>query len=136
MMQNERREIVVIELNVAACDSQGTCYCPGYSARAEYSATDIVSWTGDEHLERLYAGTGYATVQGAEIFVPTAVSADHITKVCFFNAATRDVHIPRLIEAAERSSHAYTHTINVTVEPSRFPRQWKDFGAPWEDRDE
>ena len=123
-------------LNVGACDAEGTCFCPGYSARAEYISTDIVTWTEDEHLERLYTGTGYATVQGAEIFVPTVISGDHTTKLCFFNQAMLDAHLPRLIEAGKHSRHAYTHTINVTVEPSRFPRQWKDFGAPWEDTNE
>lgn len=133
MMQDEQEELVLISLDVAAAEVEGTCFCPGYAARAEYDANELVTWTSDQDLERLYTGPqATTTVRGAEIFILERISADHITRVCFFTAASRDAQRPILVEAARRSAHAYRHKIDLAVEPGRFPRQWQ-FGAPWEE---
>jgi hypothetical protein len=136
MMQDEQEELVVMSLDLAAAEADGTCFCPGYAALGEYDANEIITWTTDQHLERLYTGLqATTTVRGAEIFVPDRISADHIQRICFFASASRDAQRPILIEAARRSQHVYRHKIDLAVEPGRFPRQWA-FGAPWEEETE
>jgi hypothetical protein len=133
MMQDEQHELVVLSLDVAVAEEEGTCFCPGYAARSEYDANEIVTWTSDQQLERLYTGPqATTTVRGAEIFVPERISADHIRRICFFTAASRDAQLPVLVEAARRSAHTFRHKVDLAVEPGRFPRQWA-FGAPWEE---
>ena len=137
MMQDEREELVVMALDVTVASRYGTCFCPGYAARAEYAAADIVTWTEDDHLERLYTGpTSTTTVRGAEIFIPNAIPADLIKRICFFSTASKDANYEGLVDAARRSTHPYRHRIDLSVERRRFPRQWSEFGAPWDGADE
>src|SRR6266498_2365154 len=73
MMQSEVEEIALVRLHPAVMAISGTCFCPGWSPRGEFDPDEIVTWTGPERLEELYAGPGPMMITPCEFFVPQAI---------------------------------------------------------------
>lgn len=133
MMQFETQEVAILGFLPRICERPGTCFCPGWSPTANFNPEEVVTWTSAEALETLYSGPGYATVRGAETFVPKAVPLqDLLLSVVFFDKEARDRHRPALVRALQDATWRPTAPIRLTVEPSRFPTQWQDSGPPWE----
>jgi hypothetical protein len=133
MMQSENEEIAVLRLDASVMAMPGTCFCPGWSPRGDFDPDEIVTWTGPERLEELYSGTGPAWVLPAEIFVPNAVPLELLDRIVFFDDRTRDCARKLMVAAARRRATKIGRTIGLSVDPSRFPRQWKESGPPWEE---
>lgn len=138
MMGNETAEVAILEVNPTVVATPDTCFCPGWSPRATFSAADITGGTGPEHAESLYTGPGYQTVSGAEIFVPTAIALESVREIIFYDDESANRVLPQLRAAANLApGNTSDHTIVVKVEPRRFPRDWQATGPPWmNDEDE
>jgi hypothetical protein len=133
MMGHETEELAIIDLDPVVVATPGTCFCPGWSPKAHFSAQDIITWVEPEHAEALYSGSGYQTVAGAEIFIPTAIHMRHIRAIAFYDREGSERALPELRKALAETEATDTsdQTITVAVEPTRFPRDWAAEGPPW-----
>lgn len=131
MMGGETEEVAILGLDPAVVTTPGTCFCPGWSPKSVFRAAEIVTWTEPEHAEALYTGSGYATVAGAEVFVPAAVQLDLVHRIVFFERASVDRMLPQLRDVVREANVAIHHTIKVSADKWRFPRDWESQGPPW-----
>ena len=140
MMGKETAEIAILDVAPSVVATPGTCFCPGWSPQAVFSADEITTWTGPEHAEALYSGPGYQTVPGAEIFVPTAIALASVREIVFYDSEGANRALPELRAALAGSSAGASsdHTITLRVQPTRFPKNWEAMGPPWmrEEEDE
>lgn len=134
MMKSETEEIALLQLHPAVLAISGTCYCPGWSPWGQFDPDEIVTWTGPERLEELYAGPGPMMLNPCEFFVPAQVPLKAIQGIAFFDDASLNAVRPRLEEAAAKNPT--DHTINLWVDPARFPRDWQQIGPPWLEEDD
>lgn len=130
MMQHETEEVALLRLHPAVMAISGTCFCPGWSPRGNFDPDKIVTWTGAEHLEELYAGNGPMMINPCEFFVPEKIPVAAIQGVVFFSKASKATVRDAVVAAAAGRD------VNLWVNPSRFPRDWQQVGAPWEEEDD
>lgn len=131
MMGTESEELAILELDTDIVTAPGTCFCPGWSPLAVFDADEIVTWTDPEHAEALYIGPGYATVTGAEIFIPQRIPVDAVQSIVYYDRASVDANLPLLRAAAAEAGLRLPRTIEVGFRPARFPRDWSSLGPPW-----
>jgi hypothetical protein len=133
MMKDETERLVILRLDITAAAADGCCYCPGWSPQGRFRAEDIGGWTEPTHVEDLYAGAGSQMVVGAEIFVPIGIPLDQLDALVFFDGESRARSVGALRALVAEVGPRFGKTLDVLVQPERFPPQWRHVGPPWED---